>query len=191
MVTLLVTISFMVNALLGGFADTLWNIAQPSAVSVEPNVDHPDHVPSTIGSTNYLIVGMGRAGRSAYDTLKASGQRPLGIESDPQTIQDHLDNGRRVIYGDSQDNAFWESFDMANVKAILLLIPDASRKITATKLIREQGYEGQIHALVRNDDDIDQLIASGVDQASQPISRAGRDMASEILENELKVASAT
>jgi len=182
--------SFMVNALLGRFAEPLWETMNQSATHVEPDVIHPERFPTTIGSTRYVIVGMGRAGTSAYDYLKGHDQRPLGIDADPQIIEDHLTEGRRVIYGDSQDTNFWSALDLSHVSAILLLIPDKSRKIYATELIRESGYEGRIHAFVRFDKDISDLIAAGVDEAFQPISQAGRDIAENVisLDKQLELA---
>lgn len=186
MVALLVTLSFMVNALLGRFVEEIWERIDQSATEAEPDVLHPERIPSSIGMTGYLIVGMGRAGTSAYDYLKSHDQRPLGIDADPQIIEDHLETGRRVIYGDSQDSTFWGAFDMSHVNAILLLIPDKPRKIQATELIRETGYTGHIHALVRNDEDISDLLEAGVNEATQPISRAGRDIAETIMLNDMK-----
>ena len=182
MVTLLVTLSFMVNALLGRFTETLWDHIDQSAKQVEPDVRHPERVPASIGLTRYLIIGMGRAGTAAYDYFEEQGQGPLGVDADPQTIEAHLTAGRRVIYGDSQDASFWGAFNMSNVRAILLLIPEKSRKIRAAQLIRETGYEGHIHALVRYDEDISDLLASGVNEATQPISHAAREIAISIID---------
>lgn len=181
MVALLVTVSFIVNALLGRFAETLWRVFGESATQAETATEHPERIPSTIGSTRYLVVGMGRAGTAAYDYLKEHGQRPLGVDADPEVMERHLMQGRRVIYGDSQDRNFWNAFDLSNLQAILLLIPDKARKMQATQLIREAGYEGLIHALVRYDEDITELMEAGVSGATQPISRAGRDIAEALL----------
>lgn len=184
MVTLLVIMSFVVNALLARNAERLWSRVDQSAAQVEPDVDHLERIPSSIGLTRYLVVGMGRAGTAAYDYLIERGQRPLGVDADPQIIEEQLEAGRRVIYGDSQDANFWESFDMANVKAILLLIPDKTRKIRATQSIREAGYQGHIHALVRYDEDISDLLAAGVNEANQPVSMAGREIAMDIVDSQ-------
>ncbi|MEO1441945.1 MAG: cation:proton antiporter family protein, partial [Chloroflexota bacterium] len=173
MVALLVTVSFIVNALLGRFAEDLWHRIDKSAQKLETDHEHPERIPRTIGATRYLVIGMGRAGTSAYDYLKGEGQRPMGIDADPQVMEDHLEQGRRVIYGDSQDSNFWGAFDISNVKAVLLMIPGKARKIEATKYIREAGYTGHIHALVRYDEDIHDLLEAGVDEATQPLSRAG------------------
>ena len=181
MVTLLVTVSFMVNALLGRYAERLWARIDQSATQIEPDVEHPERIPTSIGLTRYLLVGMGRAGKSAYDYLSDQGERPLGIDADPQIVEENLEDGRRVIYGESQDANFWGAFDMSNVKAIFLLIPDKSRKLQATRLIRETGYDGHIHALVRNDDDISDLLEAGVNEATQPISHAAREIAISVM----------
>ncbi|MEM6530906.1 MAG: NAD-binding protein [Chloroflexota bacterium] len=123
--------------------------------------------------------------------MKAEGQRPLGIDADPQVMENHLEKGRRVVYGDSQDSSFWQAFDMSNVEAILLLIPGKTHKIDATKFIRKAGYTGHIHALVRYDEDIKDLLKAGVDEATQPITRAGRDIAEQLVEGQLQLNPAT
>ena len=184
MVTLLVTLSFMVNALLGRFIEPFWERIDKTATQVVPVVVHPERIPKSIGLTRYLIVGMGRAGTAAYDYFEEQNQRPLGIDADPQQIEEHLAVGRRVIYGDSQDANFWQSFDMSMVDAILLLIPDKSRKIQATQLIREAGYDGFIHALVRYEEDEPEILAAGVNEVSQPISRAAREIAMSMVSNQ-------
>ncbi len=184
MVALLVTMSFMVNAMLGRFAETLWSRFDKTAAEAESINENRERIPTTIGKTRYLIVGMGRAGTSAYDYLKRHNQRPLGIDADPEVMERHFEQGRRVIYGDSQDSNFWGAFDMSNVKAILLLIPDKERKIAATQQIRVAGYTGHIHALIRYDEDIDDLLEAGVNEATQPISRAGRDIAEALVLND-------
>ncbi len=184
MVTLLVSVSFIVNALLGRFAETLWGFIDQSASQIEAEVDHPEHIPSSIGLAGYLIVGMGRAGTAAYDYLMENGQRPLGVDADPQQIEAHLEDGRRVIYGDSQDTNFWGAFDLSNLKAILLLIPDKSRKLQTTQLIRQAGYQGHIHALVRYDDDVSDLLEAGVNEATHPISHAAREIAMALVESQ-------
>lgn len=181
MVALLVTMSFIVNALLARFAENIWCRLGYASEEVVNEIEHLERIPTTIGRTRYLIVGMGRAGTAAYDYLKSHNQRPLGVEVDPQVMEHHLEHGRRVIYGDSQDAGFWHAFDISHVQAVLLLIPDTSRKVQVAKLIREAGYEGYIHALVRDDQDINQLLDVGVDEATQPISRAGRDIAAELV----------
>jgi len=182
MAALLITISFIVNSVLNGLAETIWVRIDKSATQIEPQTEHPERIPKTIGSTRYLVVGMGRAGESAYDYLKAHGQRPLGIDADPQAMEEHLEQGRRVIYGDSQDSTFWGAFDISKVKAILLLIPGKTRKLQAIQYIRETGYTGHIHALVRYDEDIEDLLEAGADEITQPISRAGKDIAESLVE---------
>jgi predicted Kef-type K+ transport protein len=177
MITLLVTMSFIVNTLLSRFVEPLWERIDQSAGRVEPDVVHPERIPASIGLTRYLIVGMGRAGTAAYDYFHEQGQRPLGVDSDPEKVEAHLLVGRRVIYADSQDANFWGAFSMSNVSAILLLIPDKLRKMRTSQLIRDTGYRGHIHALVRYDEDISDLLASGVNEASQPVSQAAREIA--------------
>jgi hypothetical protein len=46
---------------------------------------------------------------------------------------------------------------------LLLLIPGKTRKIEATHYIRDIGYIGHVHALVRYDEDIASLVMKAMD----------------------------
>ena len=83
---LLVAASFALNAPLSRYVNLLWRAAAPRLVPWERDVAHPDHEPRSLGSADYVILGMGTAGTAAYDYLVEEGKRPLGLEADPAQL---------------------------------------------------------------------------------------------------------
>jgi Trk K+ transport system NAD-binding subunit len=48
------------------------------------------------------------------------GSHILGIDSDYDTVQRQMEEGRNVIIGDATDSVFWDNLRSGNVKLVLL-----------------------------------------------------------------------
>lgn len=177
MLTLLIALSYALNAPLNHVADALWLRYEEQFTRFERNVEHPDHQPHTIGKSNFLVVGMGRAGTAAYDRLVAAEERPLGIDSDLIQVTEHLNTGRRVIFGDARDPELWAGIELDEVEGIILVIPNLEAKISAVEVLRAHGFSGSINALIRQPASEDLLVEAGVTSVALPITQAGRELA--------------
>ena len=176
-VALAVVFSFLANAPLTRTANTLWIRLQPTLSGFERDVKHPDHQPSLLGHTDYLVIGMGQAGTAAYNYLIEHQARPLGLDDDPARIENHLQTGRRVAYGDAQDPDLWDNLDLSEIKAVMLAIPAANAKLITTQLLRDRGYTGPIRALVRQGEGTQALQEAGINSLTLPLTEAGRSLA--------------
>lgn len=174
---LLTAVSYALNAPISKAANGLWARYEHFLVRFELDQEHPDHAPHSFGSASYLILGMGRAGTAAYDTIATHGERPLGLDVDPARIEAHLAAGRRVIFGDAQDPELWHNIRLDGVKAIVMTLPNMNAKIRSTQGLRTQGFDRPISALIRQEEDEDVLRAAGVNAVSLPVAEAGRELA--------------
>lgn len=178
---IVVATSFIINSAINSVANDLWVRYEPILTRYEPDLEHPDQHPRRLGSTKYIVVGMGRVGSSAYDYLVEQGERPLGFDADPATIQRNLDAGRRVQFADSQDPELWEAIKLEKLSGIILAIPNVEAKLNASELLRENGYKGKITALLRDGIDPEQLTEAGINSVLLPLSQAGRELAEQSL----------
>lgn len=176
-IALIVGVSFVINATLNRYADRLWGRYEAPFCRFESDGPHPDHLPMSIGNAHILIFGMGRVGTAAYDYLVQHGRRPIGLDTDPARIQEHLTHPRRVVFGEAQDPELWERLPLPNIRAIILTIPSLSSKITATQLARQHGYEGHISALVDDNDIPQAMLDAGATSLTLPFIQAGQDLA--------------
>lgn len=179
---LLVAISYGLNAPVSRLVNPLWKRFEAQLVRYERNVSHPDHEPRGLGSADFVILGLGRAGTAAYDYLVAAGKRPVGFDSDPARLKEHLAAGRRVIYGDAQDPQLWTGLDLSGVEGVLMTLSNVAAEVSAAKNLRQEGYDRSIAALLRYSEHRDQLQSAGVTVAFLPIAQAGRELAQVFLE---------
>jgi hypothetical protein len=174
---LLVAGSFVINAPLSRAVNSLWERWGPSLVRFERDIEHPDRRPQTVGHSVYLIVGMGRAGTAAYDYICQNGGRPVGIEADPRQVELHLNNGRRVVYGNAQDPALWDDSLLEHVEGVMLALPNMEAKIRASRILRRHGFTGPINALIRTEENREKLLDAGVNSVYLPLTEAGKALA--------------
>jgi hypothetical protein len=178
----LVALSYALNAPLSRFANELWLKLEPLLIRVERQGPHPDHEPRSLGLADYVIIGMGQAGSAAYDYLIEHGKRPLGFESDPAQIKEHLDADRRVIYGDANDPELWTGLNLSYLEGVLLTISNVNADTRAIHTLRAEGYQGFIAALARYSKQKVALEEAGVNVSFLPINQAGRELAQASLE---------
>ncbi|MCI0506224.1 MAG: cation:proton antiporter [Gammaproteobacteria bacterium] len=158
-----VALSFAIAAPLNRHAHILHRFIGNFLQWFESSKRHPDDEPIKLGNSRIVIVGMGRVGVSAYDYLSARQQRVVGLDSDPAKIENHLKQGRRVLYADAEDSELWSNLNLDGVHAVLLTIPELSAKKIAIRGLRMAGYKGAINATVLFLEEIDALKNVGAD----------------------------
>lgn len=174
---LLVAISYTVNAPISRVVNELWERWEPKLSRWERDVQHPDHEPRSLGVADYIVLGMGEAGTAAYDYLVAQGKRPLGLDADPAQIQQQLQAGRRVIYGDANDPELWTGLDFSHVEGVLMTLIQTDAEAQAAIHLRQEGFKGFIAALLHHPENRTALREAGVTVSFLPIAQAGRELA--------------
>ncbi|MDZ7716277.1 MAG: cation:proton antiporter family protein [Balneolaceae bacterium] len=174
---LLTAVSFAVNAPLAIWEEKLWEKMEMWLSRFERDVRHPDQQIISLGSAEYLVVGMGNAGQAAYDHLKADEKHAVGMDIDPARIERNLSNGRRVIYGDIQDIELWQNIDLSSIKSVILAIGTPEAKLNATKYMRQNKFKGTIYALTMREKEHQALREAGASAVCLPITQAGRKLA--------------
>lgn len=139
-----------------------------------------------IGDAEVLIFGMGLLGAAAYDQLKETyGQKVLGLDYNPDTVEYHRKLGRDVIQDDATDIEFWERVnkmqkEKKQVKLVVLCMDDHKSNVFAIKELKSIGYQGRIAATAKHDDDMKQLEKLGADSVYNLYSEAGVGLADHI-----------
>ncbi len=131
------------------------------------------------GHAQVLILGMGRIGTGTYDEMVSRfGEVCLGIEVREESVDHHQRHGRNVISGDATDPDFWERvLDTAQVKLVLLAMPNHQGNQIALDLLRRRGFTGKIAAIAAYPDQIETLLDDGADAAFNIYREAGSGFA--------------
>lgn len=163
LLALSVAISFAVAAPLNRYSHEIFARLEKWLNKLESSKRHPDDEPINIGSSQILIMGMGRVGKGAYDLLAQQQERVIGLDSDPVNVEQHRKQGRRVLYADAEDPGLWANLNLGGVHTVMLAMPEVAAKVFSTKQLRKIGFTGTITSTVVFDEEVKQLQAAGAD----------------------------
>jgi predicted Kef-type K+ transport protein len=129
-----------------------------------------------------LIVGLGRVGRGAFESLKSIiGHNIAGMDADRNRIKLMQELGENVFYGDGEDADLWERLDTTNIRLIMLALPIAEDSTNIAIQLRKANYQGHIAAIARYQDEREILLAAGIDNVFNFYTEAGTGFAEESL----------
>lgn len=179
---LLVIISFVVAAPLNRSAHTLFAYFGPWLTRFEPQVPYPKEEPQNVGRAKWLVIGMGLTGTAAYNFLIQKRQHPVGLDSDPIIVRQHLEEQRHVIYGDAEDPNLLEKISIKSLTGVILSMPDMEAKLRFSRALRQNGFQGMLAAMSLYPEEDTQLYEVGVNLIFHPFSEAGERLAERALE---------
>jgi predicted Kef-type K+ transport protein len=137
------------------------------------------------GELNILILGMGRVGTGAYDAMRRlTAESVVGVDLDPETVDDQRQAGRNVIRGSAVDPDFWSrlSIDHRHIRLVLLAMPLPQENLLAVRQLRNSGYIGPVAAVAKYADDVQTLKQAGVTMVFNLYAEAGTGFAAHVCE---------
>ncbi|MBD5772487.1 cation:proton antiporter family protein [Marinomonas colpomeniae] len=142
----------------------------------------PEDVFTQPKDAEVLIVGLGRVGRGAFDSIKnLIGDNVAGMDADRNRIKLMQDANENAFYGDGEDADLWERLDTAGIRLIMLALPIAEDSTNIAIQLRKANYQGHIAAIARYQDEREILLASGIDNVFNFYTEAGTGFAEESL----------
>jgi hypothetical protein len=154
------------------FRTRLRRVQRPERIAAEAEIDP--------GDADVMVIGMGRVGTGAYDSLHAEqGQNPVGIDADPYIVAAHAQKGRNVIRGSAMDADFWQRLQLDNgsIRLVLLALPQLSENVFAAERLVKGGFDGTIGAIAKFPDDEPALKEAGVTLVFDFYAEAGSGFA--------------
>ena len=136
----------------------------------------------SLGDATTVVLGMGRVGRGAFDTLRDAGhERIVGVEENWARARELDAEGRPCIHGDASDRDFWERTRLAERPLILLSLTNHRENLRVVRLAKELGYAHTLAVASRFPDERAELEAMGC-LAYYLYEDTGRDFAAFTLE---------
>ena len=95
------------------------------------------------------------------------------MDADGNNIASLKRNNYNVIFGDAEDIDFWRHVISKRVRLVMLALPAHEDAMLAVKWLRIVGFQGQIGAVTKYDDNRAELLAAGLHAAFNFYSEAG------------------
>lgn len=105
-----------------------------------------------------IVLGMGNIGTGAYLSMQERhGSAVLGVDDNDSKLVHHVHAGRRVVAADASDPAFWTQINLEELQQVMLALTNHEENKVVGRLLRSMGYEGLITAIVRFDEEAEEL----------------------------------
>ncbi len=180
---LAVSFSFVITSILYRKAHSYFRRYKDTIRRYEHSVALPEDTLYQPKNMEILVVGLGRVGRGAYDSLNSMvpGGVVAGMDADQFRIKAMQADQQNVFFGDGEDVDLWEHLDLSGVKLILLALPSADDSVNVVKQLRSAGFEGQVAAIARYHDEREYMVKAGINNVFNFYTEAGTGFAEESL----------
>lgn len=135
-----------------------------------------------------IIYGLGRYGHAMAQKLMKNGHNVLGVDFDPQIIQQAKQDNIPIIYGDAADTEGPAHLPLRKTKVIILAFHHyltgplhADLRRTLSKALREHGYKGMIASTTHHPEHDQDLQEHGIDLILTPYLDAAHEGADAII----------
>ncbi len=181
-IALAVSISFVFTSILYRSSHSQYHRMKKSIKRYERSRRLQDDVYPVIDNAEFLVVGMGRVGSGAFQSLsKLVDSKVWGLDADRTKVNHLKHEGWNVVVGDGEDVDLWDNLDISQVRLVLLALPSIEDAINITRQLRNAGYKGKVAAIARYEDEVDYLLTHGVDKVFNFFTEAGLGFAEESL----------
>ncbi len=124
------------------------------------------------------VIGMGRVGAGAYDSLRDELNMDVcGIDVDQERVERHCKQGRRVTQGDAEDPDFWSHLSVQQANLIILAMPNYKDNIEAMGQIQQTDFTGRTAGIASYEDEKQLLLDAGIDVVFNLYDNAGAGLA--------------
>jgi predicted Kef-type K+ transport protein len=186
-VAIALSASFILAAPLNRYADHIYTRLSGILTRLETRSRHPEEVPFEREPWEIFVLGMGRIGAGVYDRLEERyGKVVLGVDFNLETVSSNLAKGRTVRRHDVTDPDFWRRMPPAAVdgtaRLVVMAIPGLEAMLYVARMLKQKGYRGIVAAVAFFDDEVEKLLAAGVDIAFNAYGEAGAGLAAHAIE---------
>ncbi len=179
---LTVSISFVFSSIINAHAHGMYARWRDVIKRFENSGRLPEDQYSRPENATVLVIGMGRVGTGAYDSLRENlGKDVCGIEMIKERVSAHHNENRNVIFADAEDPDFWEYISLEPIKLIMFAMPNYLDILEVLKQLRHAGYGGKTAGIVKYEDDRERLLAAGVDVVFNFYQKAGAGFADQTI----------
>ncbi len=135
------------------------------------NLDLDDEKPEP----EYVVVGLGRFGATVLDELRQRGDKVLGVDFDPRSVQSEQWDVP-VIYGDAEDPDLPEQLPLAATRWVISTLRTREANLQLINALHHHGYTGKIAVAAEDLAVSEALERAGADLTIRPLHIAARPL---------------
>jgi Kef-type K+ transport system membrane component KefB len=171
-VTIIAVATITVSTYLSARTDALVPRLRGPFVRVERRTGNLDLLEAPEGlDPTYVVVGFGRLGQQLATELEGAGEPVLAVDFDPRHHRAPV-GGPPVVYGDAEDPELPEQLPLERTRWVISTLRDNRANRTLAESLRHHGFTGRLALSADDDDEVDELSATGADLVVRPFHAA-------------------
>ena len=131
----------------------------------------------TVPAADILLIGLGNYGSGIARRLLSKKRKLVGVDFDPEVLDEWRRQGLPVFYGDVGDPEIFEHLPLDQAYLVVSTVRDPDINIHLLKTLKGRGYRGKVALTARHEDEKRDFEAAGADMVLRPFSDAAEQAA--------------
>lgn len=136
-----------------------------------------DAAAEDVSKVNVILFGLGSYGSNITRYLLRRNKKVMGVDFDPQVLEEWREQGLPVLYGDVEDPEMYEHLPLQSADWVISATPVRDTNLALLKALREHGYSGKVALTAHNQEDADLYAQAGADVLLRPFVDAAEQAA--------------
>ena len=182
-IALALSISFVFAAGLNAVSNRLYTKHQTFWKRMQRESRLPDDQLIHVNGATIAIIGMGRVGTGAYNSMQhLDGEKVIGVDIDPETVENLRSTDRNIILGDPSDPDFWDRLQASHtLELVMLALPKLDTTLAVIVRLKETYFTGCIATTAKFPDEVELLKSAGATLVFNVYAEAGTGFATHVM----------
>lgn len=129
---------------------------------------------------DYILIGLGRFGRFLFLEMVDRGFKVLGVDYNPDLVEEMKSAGYKVFYGDGEDHALPQLLPIDKGPMIISTLPSLNSNLKLIQFLKENNFKGKLSVIAYSDLHYEVLKSEGIDWIIRPQIPATKDFISRL-----------
>jgi Kef-type K+ transport system membrane component KefB/Trk K+ transport system NAD-binding subunit len=131
----------------------------------------------TVPAADILLIGLGNYGSGIAQHLLSRKRKLVGMDFDPEVLDEWRRQGLPVFYGDVGDPEIFEHLPLDQAYLMVSTVRDRDLNLNLLKTLKDRGYRGKVALTARHEEEERDFWAAGADIILRPFSDAAEQAA--------------
>ncbi|MFP3867616.1 MAG: cation:proton antiporter [Desulfobacteraceae bacterium] len=131
----------------------------------------------TVPASDILLIGLGNYGSGIARRLLSRKRKLVGVDFDPEVLDDWRQQGLPVFYGDVGDPDIFEHLPLDQAYLVVSTIRDRNLNLNLLKNLKARKYRGKVALTARRAEEERDFEGAGADMVLRPFSDAAEQAA--------------
>lgn len=180
LITLVGLITIGISTYLILYSDWIYSKLEPFLTVFEKKKHKETEIARTYEDVDYILIGLGRFGRNLFIEMTELGFKVLGVDYNPDLVDEMKSAGHKVFFGDGEDHALPLLLPLNKNPMIISTLPSLTSNQKLIHAFRENNFKGKLVMVAYSDLHYEILKSEGVDLLIRPQIIAAKELISKL-----------